>query len=99
MTAPVAKRPETEEQSEEASADAETPKAGTSVSKGESAPQKAQADESDEELAQLFGELWPLGKEVKLDPTVDRGRFRQQRDHLKANGYKFRPLDQVWVLD
>ena len=49
-------------------------------------------------LAELFGELWPLGDEVKLDPTVDRSRFRRQRDHLKAAGYQFRPLDQIWTL-
>jgi len=53
--------------------------------------------ETDTALAILFGELWPLGKEVKLDPTVDRSQFRQQRDHLKAAGYQFRPLDQLWV--
>ncbi len=53
--------------------------------------------EADKALATLFGELWPLGKEVKLDPTVDRSQFRQQRDHLKAAGYQFRPLDQLWV--
>ncbi|WP_419603156.1 DUF3275 family protein [Thiolapillus sp.] len=52
----------------------------------------------DDQLAALFGELWPLGNEVKLDPTVDRSRFREQRDHLKASGYQFRPLDQIWVI-
>lgn len=60
---------------------------------------RKEADEEDAELAKLFGPLWPLDKEVKLDPTVDRARFRKQRDHLKASGYKFRPLDQVWVLN
>ncbi|HIE56279.1 MAG TPA: DUF3275 family protein [Chromatiaceae bacterium] len=56
-----------------------------------------QPEAADKELEALFGELWPLGKEVKLDPTVDRSRFRRQRDHLKAAGYQFRPLDQIWV--
>ena len=63
------------------------------------ASQKGNATQDDSELAGLFGALWPLSEEIKLDPTVDRARFRKQRDHLKANGYKFRPLDQVWVLN
>ena len=63
-------------------------------SKDESVP-----DTSEEELASLFGTLWPLSDEVKLDPTVDRPRFRTQKDHLKSTGYKFRPLDQVWVKE
>ena len=58
---------------------------------------KPTPEEENQALAALFGELWPLGYEVKLDPTVDRSRFRQQRDHLKAAGYQFRPLDQIWV--
>jgi hypothetical protein len=62
-------------------------------------PEPPQDGTADGKLAALFGELWPLGNEVKLDPTVDRARFRQQRDHLKASGYKFRPLDQIWVLE
>lgn len=45
----------------------------------------------------VFGVLWPLGTSVKLDPTVDRARFRQQRDYLKAEGYVFQALGQVWV--
>ncbi len=57
------------------------------------------ADTSEEALVALFGTLWPLSDEVKLDPTVDRPRFRTQKDHLKSTGYKFRPLDQVWVKE
>ena len=47
----------------------------------------------------LFGESWPLSDKVKLDPTVDRGRFRQQRDALKELGYKFQPVGQAWVRE
>jgi hypothetical protein len=61
------------------------------------AEEKPEHKESEDSLAVLFGTLWPLGDEVKLDPTVDRPRFRAQKDHLKSIGYKFRPLDQVWV--
>lgn len=45
---------------------------------------------------QLFGELWPLGPKVKLDPTVDRARFRRQKEQLKKLGYQFQPLGQYW---
>lgn len=47
--------------------------------------------------AKLFGLLWPLNDSVKLDPTVDRGQFRRQRDRLKELGYQFKPVGQVWV--
>ena len=50
-------------------------------------------------MRNLFGETWPLSDKVKLDPTVDRGRFRQQRDALKELGYKFQPVGQAWVRD
>jgi hypothetical protein len=52
--------------------------------------------ESDDE--KLFGTLWPLGPEVKLDTTVDRMVFRKQRERLKALGYKFSAVGQVWKL-
>jgi hypothetical protein len=50
-------------------------------------------DDSDE---RLFGTLWPLGPSVKLDTTVDRAVFRQQKDRLKALGYRFQPVGQTW---
>lgn len=52
-------------------------------------------DDADAE-AQLFGELWPLEPKVKLDPTVDRARFRRQKEQLKKLGYQFQPLGQYW---
>ena len=45
----------------------------------------------------LFGHLYPLGGAVALDPTVDRARFRRQRDRLKELGYRFEPLQQSWL--
>lgn len=48
----------------------------------------------------LFGiELYALvvaGKPVKLDPTIDRGQFRNQRDRLKVLGYGFQSATQTW---
>ena len=45
-------------------------------------------------LAQAISQREP----VKLDPTIDRMRFRLQRDHLKNGGrnYGFIPDDQTW---
>jgi hypothetical protein len=45
----------------------------------------------------LFGHIYPLGGTVALDPTVDRARFRRQRDRLKELGYRFEPLQQSWL--
>lgn len=44
----------------------------------------------------LFDPLWPLGTQVKLDPTVDRLKFRLQRNRLKDLGYTFDPREQIW---
>ncbi|MBK6742576.1 MAG: DUF3275 family protein [Hydrogenophilales bacterium] len=42
--------------------------------------------------------LIAIGKPVKLDPTVDRGLFRSQRDALKGQGYRFDARTQLWTL-
>ena len=51
------------------------------------------------DAADLFGVLWPIGRVVKLDPTIDRGLFRQQKDYLKNNGYRFSATEQNWVKE
>lgn len=63
----------------------------------ESALASVSENSSDEDSQVLFGGLWPIGGTVKLDPTVGRAVFRQQRDYLKANGYGFSSKEQVWV--
>lgn len=49
----------------------------------------------------LFGEeLYSMlqnNKPIKLDPTVDRGAFRGQRDRLKELGYVFDAKYQTWM--
>lgn len=35
---------------------------------------------------------------IKLDPTIERGVFRAQRDRLKQLGYKFDPTGQTWFV-
>ncbi|WP_322101844.1 DUF3275 family protein [Paraburkholderia sp. J41] len=52
-------------------------------------------------LPDLFGtelaDQIVAGEPVKLDPTVDRGVFRQQRDQLRAFGYAFQASTQTWM--
>lgn len=52
-------------------------------------------------LPDLFGtelaDAMVAGEPVKLDPTVDRGVFRQQRDQLRAFGYAFQASTQTWL--
>lgn len=54
-------------------------------------------DNQDDEIASLFGHLWPLGNVVKLDPTVHRSIIRQQKEYLDSIGYEFVPSRQHWV--
>jgi len=59
-------------------------------------------DESGElYLPDLFGtelaDAIVAGEPVKLDPTVERGVFRQQRDQLRAFGYAFQASSQTWL--
>ena len=35
---------------------------------------------------------------VKLDPTVERAKFREQRDRLKELGHRFNASTQAWAL-
>ncbi|GAJ29336.1 DUF3275 family protein [Acidomonas methanolica] len=64
---------------------------------GAEPPATVKARDEDADKA-LFDTLWPLGEVVKLDPTVDRQRLRQQCDRLGALGYEFAPLAQEWRL-
>jgi len=49
------------------------------------------------EKKQLFGELFPLGNLVKLDPTVGRAVLRNQAEYLKKIGYSFVADNQTWI--
>lgn len=60
------------------------------------------APEANDEV--VFGiELYPLFSQrlspIALDATVDRQLFRQQRERLKAVGYRFNSVEQHWVLE
>ncbi|OSN24773.1 hypothetical protein BV339_00312 [Pseudomonas syringae pv. actinidiae] len=48
--------------------------------------------------AELFGTIWPIGRAVKLDTTVDRKRLRQQCVRLGELGYELDFKLQIWNL-
>lgn len=57
------------------------------------------AASDDPDLALFGAELnasVQAGQAVKLDPTIDRSQFRQQRDRLKALHYTFDAGSQSW---
>ncbi|MGJ8517600.1 DUF3275 family protein [Carnimonas bestiolae] len=58
--------------------------------------QKPQVDGEDVEL---FGHVWPLGNQVKLDATVARGTFKAQISRLKQLGYVFDKVSQTWSFE
>jgi len=56
-------------------------------------------EEPENEDAKLFAHLYPLGQVVKLDNTIDRTLFRNQRTRLKEElGYEFDFERQQWCL-
>lgn len=59
-----------------------------------SSPAPAANDSSAD--AELFGTVWPLGAEVKLDTTVDRQRLRAQSNRLNELGYHMDFKRQLW---
>lgn len=68
--------------------------------KPEPSAASASSAPKDDPLAELFGELWPLGGEVKLDPTTvrtDPENHRKRCNHLKQSGYAFKAKSQSWV--
>lgn len=85
-----------EKDTERVSTDTENVPESTESSNSEQESQKDDEPEACDD-AILFGLLWPLQESFKLDPTVDRELFRQQRDRLKSRGYKFNPIGQFWA--
>lgn len=82
----------------------ESSSAPPSVSSSETTPVSTQEEattESGESIIDLFGELWPLGQSVKLDPTTMRSepeRHRARCKYLKEQGYIFKASIQTWEL-
>ena len=68
----------------------------STVSLVEPEPEPESVTSLPDEDAGLFGELWPLGEKVKLDPTVDRPLLRRQATRLKELGYQFQPVGRLF---
>lgn len=80
---------------------AEPPK---EVEAGSSVPGMAveEDDGADDRLRKLFDEEMAAAVRsgiscIKLDPTVDRALFREQRDYLKNANYRFDASRQLWL--
>lgn len=77
---------------------AETMETPSEEDGGESVMSGSEQAQQDREL---FGDLYDTLAsmfDLKLDPTVDRAKFRAQRDRLKELGYRFDAPTQSWVL-
>lgn len=72
----------------------------SSKKEAEALPEKSTDEPEVDALAAIFGD--ELAKSimavdaVKLDPTVDRSLFREQRGILKDRGYQFDAMTQTW---
>ena len=90
-------RPEDTETVREPDPADEQTTAKTDGSKLESHQTEVKLGESNQDAdEELFGTLWPLGTQVKLDCTVNRKIFRRQTQRLNELKYTFEPQEQIW---
>ncbi len=52
--------------------------------------------DDEKQLPELFGHLWPLTENVKLDTTLPRTLIIKQKDYLYNQGYTFDLKTQIW---
>jgi len=78
--------------------DDQIPTAAAPPESDDQLPEQSETDIEGDGDEALFGTLWPLGAQVKLDPTVDRQHFRDQRNRLKALSYTFDAIEQIWSV-
>lgn len=64
--------------------------------KSKAASQKPTTASTGSDDEKLFGILWPIGEEVKLDATVDRQVLRLQTQRLGQLGYELNFKTQTW---
>ena len=73
------------------------PASGKIVLSNKKVKRKAEPEIADKaELEKLFGHLWPLGNEVKLDTTLPRPMIIKQKSYL-SGCYDFNAKTQIWV--
>jgi hypothetical protein len=77
-----------------------TPAGGAGKEQAEGAGEIEFSSEQARLDCELFGDLYSeiamLADGIKLDPTVGREKFRNQRDRLKELGYRFDSTTQSW---
>ncbi len=78
----------------------ETAPAGAAVDTEAAASTLTEEEAKDFALfgAELYGAVTSRDA-IKLDPTVDRLKFRAQRDRLKGLGYRFDAARQAWGFE
>lgn len=94
------KVPEVATSSSAAALATDPPAADTPADGSTSGQSPGQADDIDPDVVLFGNELIDDVRRtslVKLDPTVDREKFRAQRDRLKALGYAFDAKAQSWA--
>jgi hypothetical protein len=75
----------------------EKPASGKIVLSNKKAKSKAEPQNANKaELEKLFGHLWPLGNEVKLDTTLPRSMIIKQKSYL-SGCYDFNAKTQIWI--
>ena len=73
------------------------PSSGKIVLSNKKVNSKAEPEIADKaELEKLFGHLWPLGNEVKLDTTLPRPMIIKQKSYL-SGCYDFNAKTQIWI--
>ena len=67
----------------------------TNISTLPTANKEADEESEPNEDEEIFGTLWPLQNEVKLDASLPRMQLRSQAERLRQLGYRC-DNDQVW---
>ncbi|MCB1733690.1 MAG: DUF3275 family protein [Gammaproteobacteria bacterium] len=81
-----------------AKAKSESSETTTKPHKPDSEPVGGQTQSDDESLfgATIYPDVEALADVIRLDPTIDRQRFRHQTSRLKELGYRFNFTEQQW---
>jgi hypothetical protein len=58
---------------------------------------KRVSDLTQQDVKELFGSLYPLREQIKLNLTVGRQVLRAQTTYLKSIGYKYVAMEQNWI--
>ena len=97
---PIEEQPEIQPKKAEVTPIASSPAKSTKTEAAlpESTPADADGDSEDASLIgpEIYPNVSTLADVVRLDPTIDRQRLRQQTSRLKELGYRFNATQQQW---